>query len=153
VLNARQDGQEAGIIARAGQAAAVTVATNMAGRGTDIKLQQGVVECGGLHVIAADRNEARRIDRQLFGRCGRQGDPGSFEAILSLQDALLKKHFPPTLTVLTRVLARLGIPVPGLLMMRIAQRLAERHHAKLRRNLLNVDKKLKENMAFSGPIE
>jgi preprotein translocase subunit SecA len=153
VLNARQDGQEAGIIARAGQAAAVTVATNMAGRGTDIKLQQGVTELGGLHVIAADRNEARRIDRQLFGRCGRQGDPGSFEAILSLQDALLKKHFPQTLTWLTSVLARLGIPVPGLLMMRIAQRLAERHHAKLRRNLLRVDEKLKETMAFSGPIE
>ena len=153
VLNARQDGQEAGIIARAGQAAAVTVATNMAGRGTDIKLQQGVTECGGLHVIAADRNEARRIDRQLFGRCGRQGDPGSFEAILSLQDALLKKHFPPTLTMLTSVLARFGVPVPGLLTMRIAQRLAERHHAKLRRNLLDVDDKLKETMAFSGPIE
>ena len=153
VLNARQDQQEAAIIARAGQAAAVTVATNIAGRGTDIKLQHGVVECGGLHVIAADRNEARRIDRQLFGRCGRQGDPGSFEAMLSLQDALLKKHFPQTLTWLTSVLARLGIPVPGLLMMRIAQRLAERHHAKLRRNLLRVDEKLKETMAFSGPIE
>ena len=115
--------------------------------------ESGVADKGGLHVIAADRNEARRIDRQLFGRCGRQGDPGSFEAMLSLQDALLKKHFPQTLTWLTSVLARLGIPVPGLLMMRIAQRLAERHHAKLRRNLLRVDEKLKETMAFSGPIE
>jgi preprotein translocase subunit SecA len=153
VLNARQDEQEAAIIARAGQAAAVTVATNMAGRGTDIRLQPGVADKGGLHVIAADRNEARRIDRQLFGRCGRQGDAGSFEAVLSLEDALLKKYFPPTLTVLTRVLARLGIPVPGLLMMRIAQRLAERHHAKLRHNLLRMDEKLKETMAFSGPIE
>jgi preprotein translocase subunit SecA len=153
VLNARQDQQEAGIIARAGQAAAVTVATNMAGRGTDIRLEPGVAEKGGLHVIAAARNEARRIDRQLFGRCGRQGDPGSFEAMLSLQDAILKKHFTQTLTMLMRVLARLGIPVPGLLMIRIAQRLAERHHAKLRRNLLSVDEKLKESMAFSGPIE
>jgi len=153
VLNARQDRQEADIIARAGDAAAVTVATNMAGRGTDIKLQQGIAGRGGLHVISADCNEARRIDRQLFGRCGRQGDAGSFEAILSLQDAILKKHFPQTLTRLTSVLARLGIPVPGLLMMRIAQRLAERHHAKQRRNLLRVDEKLKETMAFSGPIE
>jgi preprotein translocase subunit SecA len=153
VLNARQDGQEAGIIARAGQAGTITVATNMAGRGTDIKLQQGIAERGGLHIIAADRNEAGRIDRQLFGRCGRQGDPGSFEAMLSLQDAILKKHFPQTLTRLTSVLARFGIPVPGLLMMRIAQRLAERHHARLRRNLLRVDEQLKETMAFSGPIE
>ena len=153
VLNARQDSLEAEIVARAGQAGAVTVATNMAGRGTDIKLQQGVAECGGLHVIAADRNEARRVDRQLFGRCGRQGDPGSFEAMLSLQDAILKKHFPQTLTRLISVLARLGLPVPGMLMMQIAQRLAERHHVRLRRNLLRVDEKLKETMAFSGPIE
>jgi len=153
VLNARQDSLEAEIVARAGQAGAVTVATNMAGRGTDIKLQQGVAECGGLHVIAADRNEARRVDRQLFGRCGRQGDPGSFEAMLSLQDAILKKHFPQTLTSLISVLARLGLPVPGMLMMQIAQRLAERHHVRLRRNLLRVDEKLKETMAFSGPIE
>lgn len=153
VLNARQDQQEAEIVARAGQAGVVTVATNMAGRGTDIKLQPDVTEQGGLHVIAADRNEARRIDRQLFGRCARQGDPGSFEAILSLEDALLKKHFPATLTTLTGTLARMGVPMPGVLMMRIAQRLAERHHAKLRRSLLQMDEKLKETMAFSGPIE
>lgn len=153
VLNARQDRQEAGIIAAAGQAGAITVATNMAGRGTDIRLEQGVADKGGLHVIAADRNEARRIDRQLFGRCARQGDPGSFEAMLSLQDALLKKYFPQTLTKLTRILSRLGRVMPGLLMVRIAQRLAERQHAKLRRDLLRVDEKLKETMAFSGPIE
>ncbi|MEA2079115.1 MAG: hypothetical protein U9P00_04530 [Pseudomonadota bacterium] len=120
---------------------------------TDIRLEPGVADKGGLHVIAADRNEARRIDRQLFGRCGPQGDPGSSEVMLSLQDAILKKYFPPTLTRLTRVLSRLGIPMPGVLMMRTAQRLAERHHAKLRRDLLRTDEKLKETMAFSGPIE
>jgi len=153
VLNARQDKVEAEIVARAGKAGAVTVATNMAGRGTDIRLATGVADRGGLHVIAADRNEARRVDRQLFGRCARQGDPGSYEVILSLQDEILKKYFPQTLILPTRGIARLGIPVPAGLMMRIAQRFAERHHAGMRRNLLKTDEKLKETMAFSGPVE
>ena len=74
VLNARQDQQEAQIIAQAGQRGRITVATNMAGRGTDIRLTPDVVELGGLHVLATERHEAHRIDRQLFGRCGRQGD-------------------------------------------------------------------------------
>ena len=84
---------------------------------------------------------------------GIRGSAETIEAMLSLQDVLLKKYFPPTLTELTRVLSRLGIAMPGVLMIRIAQRLAERHHAKLRRNLLRMDEKLKETMAFSGPIE
>ena len=153
VLNARQDHREAEIIARAGQAGAVTVATNMAGRGTDIKLQPGVAERGGLHVIAADRNEARRIDRQLFGRCGRQGDPGSHEAILSLEDTLLKKHLPSTLTKVIRRVAGHGMPMPLGLFMCTAQRLAERHHARLRHNLLRLEERLKEAMAYTGPLE
>ena len=73
----------------AGEQARITVATNMAGRGTDIRLAPGVAELGGLHVIATERHEARRIDRQLFGRCGRQGDPGTSEAIVSLEDELV----------------------------------------------------------------
>ena len=77
VLNAKYHQQEAEIIARAGQDFAVTIATNMAGRGTDIKLGSGVTEVGGLHVIGSERHEARRIDRELRGRCARQGDPGS----------------------------------------------------------------------------
>ncbi len=153
VLNARQDSEEAKIVARAGQAGAVTVATNMAGRGTDIKLQEGVAERGGLHVIAADRNEARRIDRQLFGRCARQGDPGSFEVMLSLEDALLKKHFPSTLTRVMRCFAVRGVPLPLGFCMRLAQRHAERHHARARHNLLRLDDRLREDMAYSGPIE
>jgi len=88
VLNARQDDEEAQIIALAGEKARITVATNMAGRGTDIRLAGGVAELGGLHVIATERHDARRIDRQLFGRCGRQGDPGSCEAIVCLEDEL-----------------------------------------------------------------
>jgi preprotein translocase subunit SecA len=77
VLNAVRHREEAQIVAEAGQPGKITVATNMAGRGTDIKLGRGVAQLGGLHVIAAERNESGRIDRQLFGRCARQGDPGS----------------------------------------------------------------------------
>ncbi len=90
LLNARQDQEEAEIIARAGTAGQITVATNMAGRGTDIVLAPGVAERGGLHVLATECANPRRIDRQLFGRCGRQGDPGSFEALFSLEDPLFQ---------------------------------------------------------------
>src|SRR5262249_44397317 len=89
VLNARQDRAEADIIAHAGEPEHIVVATNMAGRGTDIRLAPGVAERGGLHVIATEGHEARRIDRQLFGRCGRQGDPGSHELLVSLEDEIM----------------------------------------------------------------
>ena len=91
VLNARHDEREAGMIARAGQLGAVTISTNMAGRGTDIQLGAGVAELGGLHVIGTNRHESRRIDNQLRGRAGRQGDPGSSEFFISFQDDLLVK--------------------------------------------------------------
>ena len=91
VLNARHEEQEAGMIARAGQLGAVTISTNMAGRGTDIQLGPGVAELGGLHVIGTNRHESRRIDNQLRGRAGRQGDPGSSEFFISFQDDLLVK--------------------------------------------------------------
>ena len=90
VLNAKYHQQEAEIITRAGQRGAVTIATNMAGRGTDIKLGSGVPESGGLHVIGTERHEARRIDRQLRGRCARQGDPGSSHFFISLEDDLMR---------------------------------------------------------------
>ncbi len=89
VLNARQDAEEARIIAEAGQRGAVTISTNMAGRGTDIVLGEGVAELGGLHVIGTNRHESRRIDHQLRGRAGRQGDPGSSQFFVSLEDDLL----------------------------------------------------------------
>ncbi len=91
VLNARHEEQEAGMIARAGLAGAVTISTNMAGRGTDIQLGPGVAELGGLHVIGTNRHESRRIDNQLRGRAGRQGDPGSSEFFVSFEDDLLVK--------------------------------------------------------------
>jgi preprotein translocase subunit SecA len=90
VLNAKYHEQEAEIVSRAGQRGAITIATNMAGRGTDIKLGAGVTEVGGLHVLGTERHESRRIDRQLRGRCSRQGDPGSSHFFISLEDDLMR---------------------------------------------------------------
>jgi preprotein translocase subunit SecA len=91
VLNAKQHEREASIVEQAGQPGAVTIATNMAGRGTDIKLGEGVKERGGLHIIGTERHESRRIDNQLRGRAGRQGDPGSTRFYVSLEDDLMKR--------------------------------------------------------------
>jgi preprotein translocase subunit SecA len=156
VLNARQDQQEAGIIAQAGELRRITVATNMAGRGTDIRLAPRVVELGGLHVIATERHEARRIDRQLFGRAGRQGDPGSSEAILSLEDELSRDFYAAWLL---RFVARFTGPDAAIrpwlatLLVAAAQRAAERKHAGLRRELLKVDERLEDMLAFGGRPE
>src|SRR6185369_6180262 len=92
VLNARNEEEEAAIIARAGEAGSVTISTNMAGRGTDIKLGPGVAELGGLYVIGTNRHESRRIDNQLRGRAGRQGDPGSSRFFISLEDPLMVRY-------------------------------------------------------------
>jgi preprotein translocase subunit SecA len=91
VLNAKHHAREAEIVSKAGQRGAVTIATNMAGRGTDIKLGEGVAELGGLHIIGTERHESRRIDNQLRGRAGRQGDPGSSQFFISLEDELMRK--------------------------------------------------------------
>ncbi len=95
VLNARHVAREAEIVAEAGQRGKVTVATNMAGRGTDIRLGEGVKELGGLHVICTELHESQRIDRQLIGRCGRQGDPGTYRQFLALDDEILLIGFGP----------------------------------------------------------
>ena len=94
LLNGLQDADEAEVVGQAGNQAAITIATNMAGRGTDIKLPPAVVALGGLHVIAAQRHASGRIDRQLIGRCARQGDPGSAQFFLAGDDALLRNHGP-----------------------------------------------------------
>jgi len=94
VLNAKQHQREAQIVARAGQRGAVTIATNMAGRGTDIKLGEGVAALGGLHVIGTERHESRRIDNQLRGRSGRQGDPGSSRFFVSFEDDIMRRFAP-----------------------------------------------------------
>jgi preprotein translocase subunit SecA len=95
VLNARHVAAEAEIVAHAGEIGKVTVATNMAGRGTDVRLGEGVSDLGGLHVICTELHEAQRIDRQLIGRCGRQGDPGTYRQFLALDDEILETAFGP----------------------------------------------------------
>ncbi len=91
LLNGRQDEEEAAIVARAGQPETVTIATDLAGRGTDIRLGPGVADCGGLHVILAECHDSARVDRQLIGRCARQGDPGSAQMFVSADDSLIQR--------------------------------------------------------------
>jgi preprotein translocase subunit SecA len=137
LLNARQDQDEAEIVARAGERGCITVATNMAGRGTDIKLGAGVAELGGLHVICTERHDSGRIDRQLYGRCGRQGDPGSCEAILAADDELVAGF-----ALLARWMGRFAFW--------LAQRRTEAAHSRARRELLNMDDSAGDMLAFSG---
>ncbi|MDJ0851271.1 MAG: prepilin peptidase [Myxococcota bacterium] len=155
VLNARQDAEEAAVVARAGRPGRITVATSMAGRGTDIPLAPGVSERGGLHVIATQRSEARRIDRQLFGRCGRQGGPGSYELILSLADEPVKLYHQAAILRWASRLARSGV-LPrrlGLWLTSLPQRSEERRHARMRRELIALEEHLGDLLAFSGPGE
>ena len=156
VLNARQDANEAAIVAEAGRRGRITIATNMAGRGTDIGLGPGVTENGGLHVIATQRAEARRIDRQLFGRGGRQGDPGSYEEILSLEDEPVKLFYPAgILSFLTRRIKAGGAlrGLCGKALTRAPQWAEERRYARVRNGLTALEEYLSDLLAFSGPGE
>ncbi|MBK8335423.1 MAG: hypothetical protein IPL03_02015 [Sterolibacteriaceae bacterium] len=149
VLDARFDREEAAIVAAAGARGAITVATNMAGRGTDIQLGDGVAEQGGLHILCCQVNAARRIDRQLAGRCARQGDPGSVETWLSLQSPLLRGRLPGRLLgLLRRRAARLpGWVTPALV--GLLQRLEERRHVAQRKRLLEFDRNLDHRLSFA----
>jgi len=156
VLNARQDEQEALVVSRAGEPGRITVATNMAGRGTDIILAPGVAARGGLHVLATELHDARRIDRQLFGRCARQGDPGTAEAYASLDDELPAMHYPRRLRWLFARLLTAERMLPGSIgavLVSIPQRAAEIRHARSRREVLRTDQRLGDLLAFSGPSE
>jgi len=156
VLNARQDQEEASVVAAAGELGRVTVATNMAGRGTDIKLTRSVAQAGGLHVLATERHEAQRIDRQLYGRTGRQGAPGSYEAVTSLEDELLAASHGTVARWAARLLLTSGKPLEGWLasfFVRRAQVSAEQLHARVRRELLQHEDQLESTLAFSGRVE
>lgn len=153
VLNATQDRREAEIVAEAGERGRITVATNMAGRGTDIHLADGVGDLGGLHVIMTERHDARRIDLQLAGRAGRQGDPGSFEAILSLEDALMDTDSGVALSGIAKAANRFLGDWAGREASNYAQRRAERLHARMRADLLRSDQWQMKTLAFSGKPE
>jgi preprotein translocase subunit SecA len=143
VLNAKYHQQEAEIITRAGQRSAVTIATNMAGRGTDIKLGPGVAELGGLHVLATERHEARRIDRQLRGRCARQGDPGSSHFFISLEDDLMRLFGSDRIV---KMMERMGLEEGQELThpwlnrsIQQAQKRVEQHNFQIRKRTLEFD--------------
>jgi preprotein translocase subunit SecA len=130
VLNAKHHEREAEIVARAGQRGAVTIATNMAGRGTDIKLGEGIKEVGGLHIIGTERHESRRIDRQLRGRSGRQGDPGSSRFYVSLEDDLMRLFGSDRIA---RIMERMGM-----------QEGEELQHPLLNRSIENAQKRVEQ---------
>lgn len=146
VLNARQDADEAALVAAAGESGAVTVATNMAGRGTDIALSDAARASGGLHVILTEHHESRRVDRQLYGRAGRQGDPGSCEDIVARDDPLYRR-FVPTLAQFSRGLpAAVSAPILRSAMQRRAEAMAAQH----RRSQFATEKDVARLSAIAG---
>ncbi|ROQ92008.1 preprotein translocase subunit SecA [Desulfosoma caldarium] len=143
VLNAKHHEKEAEIVAKAGQKGAVTISTNMAGRGTDIVLGPGVAELGGLHILGTERHEARRIDNQLRGRAGRQGDPGSSRFYLSLEDDLMRIFAADRISgLMHRIGMEEGEPIEHRLVTRAienAQKRVEAHNFSIRKHLLEYD--------------
>ena len=153
VLNAVRHEMEARIVARAGEPSRITIATNMAGRGTDIKLGPGVAELGGLHVIATERHETRRVDRQLFGRCARQGDAGSSRAFVGLEDEVIRR-FATRITRRT-LYAALAAGLPGTVkigkaLCALAQKSAQQQAAQRRKAVLKNDLWFEKALSFSG---
>jgi len=141
VLNAKQHQREAEIVLHAGLPGTVTIATNMAGRGTDIKLGPGVRESGGLHILGTERHEARRIDRQLRGRSGRQGDPGSTQFFLSLEDDLMRLFGSDRIA---SIMERLGLKEGDVIQHRMITRSVERAQRKVEENNFGIRKRLLE---------
>jgi preprotein translocase subunit SecA len=153
VLNAKQDADEADMIARAGEIGSIMIATNMAGRGTDIPLSDAAREAGGLHVILTERHESARIDRQLEGRSGRQGDPGHVEAILSLEDSVLDSVAGGAWAGPGRLLRARRLQDWNWLAarwLRFAQARTERKLARERRQMVAADEELENSLSFSG---
>ena len=153
ILSARFHEEEAEIIAEAGQPGRVTIATNMAGRGTDIVLHEGIAERGGLHVIATELHSSERIDRQLAGRAARQGDPGSFQLFLSLDDELLRCRTQEQLASLRKRAQTNGgseLPHDWLRIFRDTQRFLEKIHRKQRKDMLRSEKAHMESLRRMG---
>ncbi|MEW6302143.1 MAG: preprotein translocase subunit SecA [Verrucomicrobiota bacterium] len=153
LLNAVRLREEALIIAEAGQPGRITIATNMAGRGTDIKLGQGVAERGGLHVIATERHESGRVDRQLFGRAARQGDPGSAQAFVSADDELVRRYLSRPMQRLLENILRGKIPGQHRLaasIFKLAQNNSQNLAFKQRKSVLRMDTWLEESLSFTG---
>lgn len=141
VLNAKYHQREAEIVAEAGKAGAVTIATNMAGRGTDIKLGEGVKEAGGLAIIGTERHDSRRVDRQLRGRAGRQGDPGSSTFFVSLEDDLMRKFGSERIA---RIMDRLGLKEGEVIQHSMVSKSIERAQKKVEENNFGIRKRLLE---------
>jgi preprotein translocase subunit SecA len=153
VLNARHDRDEAQIIAQAGAPGQITVATNMAGRGTDIPLAPESASRGGLHLICCQHNASRRIDRQLLGRCARRGDPGSAQTLLPLNKPLIAHLFPAWLQ---RFVGQDGTVLPAwaaALMLRLPQRLEEMRLRRARRALLEQDLRAERRSLIGSSAE
>jgi preprotein translocase subunit SecA len=153
VLNAVHHREEAQIVAEAGQPGKITVATNMAGRGTDIKLGRGLAELGGLHVISAEPNDSARIDRQLYGRGARQGDPGSSQGIFSLEDDVLVRYAKHAAAYLRKRHARTSGEISSRVVraaFRLAQKRSERLALRQRASVLRTDHWLDEQLGFAG---
>lgn len=161
VLNAKFNEQEAEIVAAAGKAGCVTVATNMAGRGTDIKLDTTAEQAGGLHVICCEKNDSRRIDRQLAGRSARQGDPGSYKVICSIEDDGVIKYFGSIALMMLRYRYKRNLPVgeavwPGIMagtLINMPQRIMEYKHRQIRKSMMKIDEKRESMLGFTGESE
>lgn len=154
ILNATRLAQEAGIVADAGGKGRVTIATNMAGRGTDIELDRGVKELGGLHVIATEPHEARRVDRQLFGRSGRQGDPGVVSRFYAFDDVLLSTFLPGWVHRLVsktahRQSGKMRFPVVCRFLLRHVQKRAEKLAAFRRKQVSENDQQQRASLGFA----
>ncbi|MFT5376311.1 MAG: preprotein translocase subunit SecA [Candidatus Latescibacterota bacterium] len=152
VLNAVHHREEARIISHAGEQGSITVATNMAGRGVDIKLEDGVTRVGGLHVIATECHESGRIDRQLFGRCARQGDPGSARAFVSMEDELLRRYVPSVVRKSIEKILRLNLPTSSWTAEQLvhwAQRKPQKMAFQRRRAVLRTDTWLDDSLSFA----
>ena len=154
LLNAVHHEEEASIVRVAGEEARITISTNMAGRGTDIKLHGKVAEKGGLHVIATERHESGRIDRQLFGRSARQGDPGSAQAFVSMEDELICRFVPAVFQRQLKSVLERKIPGAACLAgqaLSHAQRAAQQLAFSQRKNVLRMDTWIEDALSFSGP--